>query len=125
MDIQPLTIEECKKARMARDHRFDGRFFVAVKTTGIFCRPICPANLPQEKNVTYYFDQAQALQAGYRPCLRCRPDSAPSSWAWKGAETSFQRVIKLMEQGALQTHGITGLSDRLGMYIRPIFAEAF
>ncbi|KJY67851.1 DNA-3-methyladenine glycosylase 2 family protein [Vibrio nigripulchritudo] len=124
MDIQPLTIEECKKARMARDHRFDGRFFVAVKTTGIFCRPICPANLPQEKNVTYYFDQAQALQAGYRPCLRCRPDSAPSSWAWKGAETSFQRAIKLIEQGALQTHGIAGLSDRLGIsdrYLRKLF----
>lgn len=72
MSNQPLSIEECQRARMARDQRFDGRFYVAVKTTGIFCRPICPANLPQEKNVTYYFDQAQALQAGFRPCLRCR-----------------------------------------------------
>ncbi|GLQ72354.1 DNA-3-methyladenine glycosylase 2 family protein [Vibrio penaeicida] len=124
MSNQPLSIEECQRARMARDQRFDGRFYVAVKTTGIFCRPICPANLPQEKNVTYYFDQAQALQAGFRPCLRCRPDSAPSSWAWKGAETSFQRAIKLIEQGALQSGGISDLSDRLGIsdrYLRKLF----
>ncbi|MBD1557519.1 DNA-3-methyladenine glycosylase 2 family protein [Vibrio sp. S9_S30] len=126
MENQPLSIEECQRARMARDHRFDGRFYVAVKTTGIFCRPICPANLPQEKNVMYYFDQAQALQAGYRPCLRCRPDSAPSSWAWKGVETSFQRAITLIEQGALQSGSMFDLSDRLGIsdrYLRKLFDQ--
>lgn len=72
-----LTFEQCQKARVSRDSRFDGRFYVAVKTTGIFCRPICPANLPKEENVEYFTDKAQALKAGYRPCLRCRPDSAP------------------------------------------------
>ncbi len=59
-----LTFEQCHKARVARDSRFDGRFYVAVKTTGIFCRPICPANLPKEENVEYFTDKAQALQAG-------------------------------------------------------------
>ncbi len=84
-----LTFEQCQKARMARDSRFDGRFYIAVKTTGIFCRPICPANLPKEENVEYFTDKTQALKAGYRPCLRCRPDSAPGSWAWKGVETTL------------------------------------
>ena len=79
--VPTITLHACQKARQARDARFDGRFYIAVKTTGIFCRPICPANLPKEENVTYFFDKAQALKAGYRPCLRCRPDSAPNSWA--------------------------------------------
>ena len=69
-------------ARCSRDARFDGRFFVAVKTTGIFCRPVCPAKLPNEANVTYYLLAAQAMADGYRPCFRCRPDSAPHSAAW-------------------------------------------
>ncbi len=124
MQVKPLSFEECRRARMARDQRFDGRFYIGVKTTGIFCRPICPANLPQEKNVSYFFDQAQALQAGYRPCLRCRPDSAPKSWAWKGAETSFQRAIKLIDEQGLQTYGVTGLAQKLGIsdrYLRKLF----
>lgn len=70
------------KARLSRDPRFDGRFFVAVKTTGIFCRPICPARLPKEENVTYFQHATQAMAHGYRPCFRCRPDSAPRSAAW-------------------------------------------
>ena len=70
-----LTFEQCQKARMSRDSRFDGRFYIGVKTTGIFCRPICPANLPKEENVEYFTDKTQAIKAGYRPCLRCRPDS--------------------------------------------------
>ncbi|MDK9760248.1 DNA-3-methyladenine glycosylase 2 family protein, partial [Vibrio sp. D173a] len=74
-----LSSAQCRQARLARDARFDGLFFIAVKTTGIFCRPICPASPPKEQNVEYFSNQAQALQAGYRPCLRCRPDSAPFS----------------------------------------------
>jgi len=121
-----LTQKDCHNARIARDSRFDGRFYVAVKTTGIFCRPICPANLPKEENVEYYFDKAQALQAGYRPCLRCRPDSAPSSWAWKGVEVTFQRAVTLIEQGALHHSSLVELSERLGIsdrYLRKLFNQ--
>ncbi|WP_394126524.1 DNA-3-methyladenine glycosylase 2 family protein [Vibrio hepatarius] len=121
-----LTQNDCHIARMARDRRFDGRFYVAVKTTGIFCRPICPANLPKEENVEYFLDKAQALQAGYRPCLRCRPDSAPSSWAWKGVEATFQRAVNLIEQGALTHSSLTDLSERLGIsdrYLRKLFTQ--
>ncbi|NOH78351.1 DNA-3-methyladenine glycosylase 2 family protein [Vibrio sp. RE86] len=124
--IASLTEKDCHNARMARDRRFDGRFYVAVKTTGIFCRPICPANLPKEENVEYYLDKAQALQAGYRPCLRCRPDSAPSSWAWKGVEATFQRAVNLIEQGALHQSNLVELSDRLGIsdrYLRKLFNQ--
>lgn len=124
--IASLTEKDCHNARMARDRRFDGRFYVAVKTTGIFCRPICPANLPKEENVEYYLDKAQALQAGYRPCLRCRPDSAPSSWAWKGVEATFQRAVNLIEQGALHQSNLVALSERLGIsdrYLRKLFNQ--
>ncbi|QTH06688.1 DNA-3-methyladenine glycosylase 2 family protein [Vibrio fluvialis] len=119
-----LTPQECQRARLSRDPRFDGRFYVAVKTTGIFCRPICPANLPKEENVEYFLNQAQALQAGYRPCLRCRPDSAPSSWAWKGVETTFLRAMKLIDNGELQGQRLSKLAVRLGIsdrYLRQLF----
>ncbi|MEF1309954.1 AlkA N-terminal domain-containing protein [Vibrio mytili] len=119
-----LTFEQCQKARVSRDVRFDGRFYVAVKTTGIFCRPICPANLPNEENVEYFTDKAQALKAGYRPCLRCRPDSAPGSWAWKGVETTFQRAMTLIDNGELQHSAVTELAERLGVsdrYLRMLF----
>lgn len=121
-----LSQKDCHTARMARDSRFDGRFYVAVKTTGIFCRPICPANLPKEQNVEYFYDKAQALQAGYRPCLRCRPDSAPNSWAWKGVEVTFQRAVRMIEQGELQASTLEQLCLRLGIsdrYLRKLFAH--
>ncbi|WP_434999088.1 DNA-3-methyladenine glycosylase 2 family protein [Vibrio scophthalmi] len=115
-----------QRARQARDARFDGRFFVAVKTTKIFCRPICPANLPKEENVEYFDDAAQALHAGYRPCLRCRPDSAPNSWAWQGTATSFERALKLIELGELQHTTLDKLAERLGItdrYLRQLFQQ--
>ncbi|WP_070968988.1 Ada metal-binding domain-containing protein [Vibrio sonorensis] len=121
---QPLNRDQCQKARMARDARFDGAFYIAVKTTNIFCRPICPANLPKEENVEYFHDQSQALNAGYRPCLRCRPDSAPRSYAWKGVETTFERAINLIEQGALREGSLSQLAERLGIsdrYLRQLF----
>ncbi|EOU2463021.1 DNA-3-methyladenine glycosylase 2 family protein [Vibrio navarrensis] len=122
----PLTTEQCQQARMARDSRFDGLFYVAVKTTRIFCRPVCPANLPKEENVEYYSDRTQALDAGYRPCLRCRPESHPGSWAWKGVETTFQRALHLIDSGALQQHSLTELAQRLGVsdrYVRQLFSR--
>ncbi|MEZ8194307.1 DNA-3-methyladenine glycosylase 2 family protein [Vibrio cortegadensis] len=119
-----LSIEECQKARKVRDPRFDGQFYIAVKTTGIFCRPICPAVMPKEENVEYYHHAIKALQSGYRPCLRCRPDSAPHSWAWKGTETTFQRAITMIERGELQTQSLAELAKRLGIsdrYLRQLF----
>ncbi|SBT13060.1 AlkA N-terminal domain-containing protein [Vibrio celticus] len=119
-----LTSEQCHLARYARDARFDGMFFTAVKTTGIFCRPICPASPPKEENVEYFSHQAQALKAGYRPCLRCRPDSAPFSPAWKGVETTFLRAMQLIDNGALNSGSIVDLATRLGIsdrYLRTLF----
>ena len=119
-----LTSEQCHLARYARDARFDGMFFTAVKTTGIFCRPICPASPPKEENVEYFSHQAQALKAGYRPCLRCRPDSAPFSPAWKGVETTFLRAMRLIDNGALNSGTIVDLATRLGIsdrYLRTLF----
>ncbi|PMO68763.1 DNA-3-methyladenine glycosylase 2 family protein [Vibrio splendidus] len=119
-----LTSEQCHLARYARDARFDGMFFTAVKTTGIFCRPICPASPPKEENVEYFSHQAQALKAGYRPCLRCRPDSAPFSPAWKGVETTFLRALQFIDHGALNSGSIVDLATRLGIsdrYLRTLF----
>ncbi|MGR5348419.1 DNA-3-methyladenine glycosylase 2 family protein [Vibrio mediterranei] len=122
--MELLSREQCRHARLSRDARFDGRFFVAVKTTGIFCRPICPANLPKEENVEYFSNAILALNAGYRPCLRCRPDSAPNSWAWKGTETTVRRALKLIEEGELNHSNLEVLSERLGVtsrYLRQLF----
>lgn len=111
-------------ARRARDARFDGEFFTAVKTTGIYCRPICPATPPLEKNIEYHDSAISAAHAGFRPCLRCRPDSAPRSCAWLGTEATFQRALVLIQQGALQTGSIEQLAARLGIsdrYLRQLF----
>lgn len=116
--------EICRRARLARDHRFDGRFFTAVKTTGIFCRPICPARAPKEKNVIYFDSAIEAANQGYRPCLRCRPDSAPASFAWKGTDTTLERALRLIDKGALIDGTITALSDQLGIgprYLNKLF----
>ncbi|NND81676.1 MAG: helix-turn-helix domain-containing protein [Gammaproteobacteria bacterium] len=123
---EKLNRKQCERARRARDARFDGRFFTAVKTTGIYCRPICPANQPLEKNVDYYASAISAAQAGYRPCLRCRPDSAPDSCAWLGTQTTFQRALRLIQQGELQQGSLSELAERLGIsdrYLRNLFHE--
>src|SRR5690606_33243808 len=104
-----------RRARLSRDARFDGLFFIGVKTTGIFCRPICPAVPPLEANVEYFDHASQAFQAGYRPCLRCRPDSAPGSCAWRGTDTTFTRALKLIDAGALRSTSLPALAERLGI----------
>ncbi|MBX2849591.1 MAG: helix-turn-helix domain-containing protein [Acidiferrobacterales bacterium] len=119
-----LRRDVCKRARLSRDARFDGLFFTAVKTTGIYCRPICPANPPLDKNVDYYPSSMAAALSGYRPCLRCRPDSAPQSSAWLGTQTTFQRALLLVQQGELQRSTIENLASRLGIssrYLRQLF----
>ena len=116
--------EICHQARLARDPRFDGEFYLAVRTTGIYCRPICPARAPAEKNVRYYRSSAQAARDGYRPCLRCRPESAPGSPAWQGTATTVQRALQLIQQGALDRGTLASLADRLGIgerYLRKLF----
>ena len=105
--------QQYSKARKSRDRRFDGRFFVAVKTTGIFCRPVCPARLPDEKNVDYYRYAQQAIEQGYRPCLRCRPDSAPGSFAWRGVSTTTQRAMRLLSEALDET--VQAIAERLGI----------
>jgi len=115
-----------QQARLSRDARFDGQFFVAVKTTGIFCRPICPAPAPKEINVEYFNSSVNAAHHGYRPCLRCRPDAAPDSFAWKGKNTSFERALKLINEGALTSQSISQLAERLGIssrYLNTLFQE--
>ena len=115
-----------QQARLSRDARFDGQFFVAVKTTGIFCRPICPAPAPKECNVEYFATSVAAATHGYRPCLRCRPDAAPDSFAWKGKNTSFERALSLINNGALAAQSVSQLGDRLGIssrYLNTLFQE--
>ena len=112
MDVNP---EVCYRAVQARDARYDGRFFTCVITTGIYCRPICPARPPQLKNCTFVPTAAAAQSAGYRPCLRCRPESSPELDAWRGTEATVSRALKLIETGALDDADITSLADRLGI----------
>ena len=109
-------LERYRQARLSRDPRFDGHFFVAVTSTGIFCRPVCPARLPSEVNVRYYNHAAQASHAGFRPCLRCRPDSAPQSPAWCGVESTVQRAERLLSQ--IPPQPVTQVADRLGVSSR-------
>ncbi len=111
--MEVATLQYYQQARLSRDPRFDGKFFVAVKTTRIFCRPICPARLPAEKNVEYFEHAVQALNHGYRPCLRCRPDSAPQSPAWRGVHTSVSRAQKLL--CALPPQPVCDIARRLGI----------
>lgn len=115
-----------ERARLSRDARFDGRFFVGVKTTGIYCRPICPAVAPKTENVTFYPTAAAAGEAGFRPCLRCRPECAPGTPAWNGTSTTVKRGLRLISNGALDDGSIEQLADRLGVtsrHLRRLFTQ--
>ena len=113
-----LSLEECERARIARDPAYDGRFFIGVRTTRIYCRPVCPARPAKAENVRFYPSAAAAEAAGFRPCLRCRPETAPFSPAWKGSLASVERAVRLIEQGALDDSGVETLATRLGMGAR-------
>lgn len=110
-----LDFETCNAARLRRDRAFDGRFFTAVRTTKIYCRPVCPVKHPLDKNVSFYPTAAAAELAGYRPCLRCRPEAAPFCAAWKGTRTTVERALRLIENGALDGGTVEGLAARLGV----------
>jgi AraC family transcriptional regulator of adaptative response / DNA-3-methyladenine glycosylase II len=121
-----LDRETCRKARLARDPRFDGRFFIGVRTTKIFCRPICPARSPREENIEYYPSPAAAAAAGLRPCLRCRPECAPGTPAWNGSSTTVARALREITEGALDDDGVRRLAARLGVgdrHLRRLFIE--
>ena len=117
---------EFYRAHLARDARFDGKFFVAVKSTKIYCRPVCPARKAKLENLTFYLYAAQAEDAGYRPCLRCRPETAPGSAAWLGTSTTVRRAIRLMDTLASENLSINELANKLGIgqrWLRELFRQ--
>ncbi len=110
-----LDHEACYRAILTRDARFDGRIFVAVHTTGIYCRPICPARTPKRENVTFYPTASAAQEAGFRPCLRCRPEISPDLAAWRGTSNTVSRALALIAEGALDGEAVDALAERLGI----------
>jgi AraC family transcriptional regulator of adaptative response / DNA-3-methyladenine glycosylase II len=114
----------CSRARLSRDARFDGKFFIAVLSTRIYCRPICPARTCKESNVRYYPTAAAAAEAGFRPCLRCRPESSPGTPAWLGTSTTVSRALRLIAETGLEEGGVEGLAQKLGVgsrHLRRLF----
>ena len=113
-------------ALLRRDPALDGVVFVAVKTTGIYCRPVCPARTPFARNVVLYPSAAAAERAGYRPCLRCRPETAPFCPAWNGTQTTVARALALIEAGALDRDDVAALAEKLGIgprHLSRLFAD--
>ncbi len=121
-----LDAEACYRAMASRDRRFDGRFIIGVKTTGIYCRPGCPARTPRRESVAFFGCAAAAERAGLRACLRCRPDASPGSPAQVGTPTTVRRALRLIGDGALDLAGVDALAARLGVgarHLRRLFDE--
>ena len=112
---ETLDQEACYRAVLTRDARFDGRFFGCVKTTGIYCRPVCPARTPKRENMIFVVTAAAAEEAGFRACLRCRPETAPDMGAWRGTSNTVSRALALIEAGALDEGDVDALAGRLGV----------
>ena len=122
----PLDPEACYRALRTRDARFDGRFFVAVRSTGIYCRPVCPARTPLRENCRFLPCAAAAEAEGFRPCRRCRPESAPGTAAWVGTSATVSRGLRLIDAGALDEDGVGELAARLGVgerHLRRLFVR--
>lgn len=115
-----LSTDTCYQALLARDARYDGRFFTCVTSTGIYCRPICPALAPKPENCRFVASAAAAQEAGFRPCLRCRPECAPDSPAWAGTSTTVKRALRLIDEGALDDAGVEALAERMGVGSRQL-----
>src|SRR5580693_6612124 len=120
--------EICYRALQSRDARFDGLLFVAVTSTGIYCRPVCPARTPYFQNCRFFGSAAAAQEAGFRPCLRCRPESAPDLASWRGTSNTVSRALALIADGALDGKhaSVEGLADRLGIgerQLRRLFVQ--
>jgi AraC family transcriptional regulator of adaptative response / DNA-3-methyladenine glycosylase II len=121
-----LDPEACYRALRTRDARFDGRFFVAVRTTGIYCRPVCPARTPRRENCLFLPCAAAAEAEGFRACRRCRPESAPGTAAWLGTSATVSRGLRLIDAGALDRDGVGELAARLGVgerHLRRLFVQ--
>ena len=112
--VPPLDADLCYAAASSRDARFDGRFIVAVKTTGIYCRPSCPAITPKRKNVEFHHTAASAQHSGFRACKRCRPDATPGSPEWNVRQDVVARAMRLIADGVIERDGVAGLARRLG-----------
>ena len=111
----PLDHATCDRARLARDAAFDGLFFTGVRTTRIYCRPICPVRPARSENVVFFPSAAAAERAGFRPCLRCRPETAPGSPAWSGTRSTVGRAMRLINEGFLDRASVSDLAERLGI----------
>ncbi len=121
-----LDITICEQARLTRDIRFDGLFFTAVKTTGIYCRPVCPAPTPKPSNITYYPSAAAAAAAGFRPCLRCRPEAAPGSPLHRASSDLVNSALRMIEHGVLDGQSVNDLAARIGVserHLRRLFDQ--
>ncbi|MEH2589984.1 bifunctional transcriptional activator/DNA repair enzyme AdaA [Bradyrhizobium sp. AZCC 1721] len=117
-ELGDLDVAACERARVSRDRRFDGRFFSGVRTTRIYCRPVCPVRPAKAENVSFYPSAAAAERAGFRPCLRCRPETAPFSPAWKGSLATVERAMRLIARGALDRATVEALAARVGVGAR-------
>ena len=117
-EIQGLDRGALDRARLSRDPRFDGKFFIAVTSTGIYCRPVCPSPTSKNSNVRYYATAAAAAEAGFRPCLRCRPEAAPGTPAWLGTSAVVRRALRLIHEGALDGASVDALATRVGVGAR-------
>lgn len=120
--------EVCYRALESRDARFDGLIFVGVSTTGVYCRPVCPARTPKFSHVRFFASAAAAQKAGFRPCLRCRPETAPDMASWRGSSSTVSRALGLIAEGALSGKGasLARLADRLGVgdrHLRRLFLQ--
>lgn len=121
-----LNWQICSQARLSRDARFDGKFFIGVLSSGVYCRSICPARTANEANVRYYPTAAAAAEAGFRPCLRCRPESSPGTPAWLGTSNTVSRALRLIDESALEEGNIEILAERLGIgsrHLRRLFLK--
>ena len=124
--INHFDVRALDRARISRDARFDGKFFIAVKTTGIYCRPICPSRTSNSRNVSYYPSAAAAAEAGFRPCLRCRPEAAPGTPAWMGTSAVVKKALRLIDEGILDHASVDELADKLGLgsrHLRRLFLQ--
>jgi AraC family transcriptional regulator of adaptative response/methylated-DNA-[protein]-cysteine methyltransferase len=123
-----IEFDTSYSALQRRDPSLDGVVFAAVKTTGIYCRPVCRVRTPLARNVVFYPSAAAAERAGYRPCFRCRPETAPFCPAWKGTRTTVERALVLIETGVLDKDSVAALAARLGIgarHLSRLFADHF
>src|SRR5271154_1087374 len=123
-----LESEMCYRALRSRDSRFDGRFFVGVRSTGVYCRPICTFKAPKAEKCTYFPSAAAAESMGYRPCLRCRPELAPGNASVDASNRIAQSAASLIEDGILNEAGIEAIASQLGItdrHLRRVFHDQF